>query len=111
MVTLPQPSYRVRAVPLAVQMSRLRPTMIRLRRAKGPIPLIRFYEVELTPPDADRPWRTNRPVPSFAVKRRLFSEGFYERDVWDLLAEANQRRGHWVEHAGVRPTPDMAKPS
>jgi hypothetical protein len=85
--------------------------MIRLRRAKGPIPLIRFYEVELTQPDADRPWQTTRPIPGFAVKRRLLSEGFYERDVWDLLAEANERSGQWVEHQGVRPTPDITNRS
>jgi len=84
--------------------------VVRIRRAKGLVPLIRFYEVELTPPDADQPWRPGKPVSALALKRRLFAEGFYQRDVADLLLEADERRNHadseqWVEHSGVRPTP------
>jgi hypothetical protein len=83
--------------------------MIRLRRARGLLPLIRYYEVELSPPDADDPWRPAKPVTAFALKRRLFASGFYQRDVADLLLEADQLRTSgdtecWVEHAGVRPT-------
>ncbi len=83
--------------------------MIRLRRVKGVVPLMRFYQVELTPPDADRPWRTSRALPAVTVKRRLFREGFYQRDVADLLLEADEQWNSgsrdWVEHLGVRPEP------
>jgi len=71
---------------------------------------MRFYELELTPPDADAPWRTTRATPALMVRRRLFGEGFYQRDVADLLLEADEvwnagQRGEWIEHSGVRPTP------
>jgi len=82
--------------------------MIRLRRTKGAIPLLRFYEVELTPPDSEAPWRPEKPVTALAVKRRLFAEGFHQRDVADLVLETDElwkrgEREQWVEHAGVRP--------
>ena len=82
--------------------------MIRLRRASGPLPAIRYYEVELSPPDADEPWRPKKPVSGFGLKRRLFANGFHQRDVADLMLEADQFRAsgeteRWVEHVGVRP--------
>jgi hypothetical protein len=83
--------------------------VIRLRRAAGPIPLVRYYEVELTPPDAAERWHPGKPVPAFILKRRLFAEGFYQRDVSDLVLEADEawRRGEreeWMEHSDVRPS-------
>ena len=83
--------------------------MIRLRRASGPVPFIRYYDVELAPPDAGEPWHPGKPVSAFALKRRLFAEGYYQRDVADLVLEADQAwnrgaRGEWLEHAGVRPS-------
>lgn len=82
--------------------------MVRLRRVAGRLPLLRVYELELMPPDAERPWRTTRPISALAAKRRLYSERFYQRDVADLLLEADElwkagRREEWVEHAAVRP--------
>jgi hypothetical protein len=81
--------------------------MIRLRRATGPLPVIRYYDVELSPPDADEPWCPEKPVSAFALKRRLFASNFHQRDVADRLLEADQLRAsgdtkRWVEHAGVR---------
>lgn len=83
--------------------------MIRLRRAVGPIPFLRYYEVELAPPDADEEWHPGKAVPAFVLKRRLFLEGFYQRDVADLVLEADEawRRGEretWMEHSGIRPS-------
>jgi hypothetical protein len=81
---------------------------IRLRRVKGRAPLLHFYEVELEPPDAAATWRPGKPVWGFSLSRRLSAEGYYQRDVADLLLEADQLwdagdRGRWIEHAGVRP--------
>jgi hypothetical protein len=82
--------------------------MIRLRRTKSLVPLVRRYDVDVSPPDADEPWRPDAPVTALAVRRRLLAEGFYQRDVADLLLEADElwrsgERERWVEHAGVRP--------
>jgi hypothetical protein len=84
--------------------------VIRLRRTRRSIPLIRFYELELSPPDAEVPWRPGKPVSGLGVRRRLYAEGYYQRDVADMLLEADQlwdsgNRDGWVEHSGVRPAP------
>jgi hypothetical protein len=54
--------------------------MIRLRRVSRQIPWLRFYEVELSPPDADSPWLPEKPVWSISLRRRLIAEGIHERD-------------------------------
>ena len=81
--------------------------MIRLRKVRRSLPLLAAYEVELSPPDSAEPWKPPKPVSSWALKRRLFGEGFHQRDVADLMLEADElyvhAPGEWVEHGGVRP--------
>lgn len=76
--------------------------MFRIRQARRR--LLRRYEVVLTPPDADRPWRPAHTVGRLRLRWRLHREGFDPDDVVTILDHARGARGTWLHiHAGRTP--------